>query len=248
MNRKWITLFLFVSVLGYASMSNAELTTIGTANYLGKDCNLIFEGELNGSGLIWLDYTKYSDSWDDQIFWVENLLNFSETQINLNPGYSTTIDLTTGWRLPSVNEDQANMGAGRGWAGPDSTGYHDYEHGYNMTNSEMGHLFYVTLGNLGFFAKDGSNPQPDFGLLETGDFEDLQPNFYWLGTEYSSDTDSTWGFFSTHGQQYTSGKFNSSVAMAVQSGTVSAVPIPGAFIFLGTGLIALVGIRRKNKE
>ena len=47
-------LLLSVSVLLFFGVANANLITIGTANYLGSDYNLIYEDD---QGLVWLDYT-----------------------------------------------------------------------------------------------------------------------------------------------------------------------------------------------
>ena len=75
--------------------------------------------------------------------------------------------------------------------------------GFNITSSEMGHLYYTELGNKGFFATDGTNPQPGWGLSNTGDFQNLNPNpnQYWSGTELATDTINAWFFSFFHGAQ-----------------------------------------------
>ena len=55
--------------------------------------------------------------------------------------YTTDIDWETGWRLPLTQDTTS---------------------GFNVTGSEMGHLFYVSLGNI---ANDS---------LETGVFDNLR--------------------------------------------------------------------------
>jgi len=62
--------------------------------------------------------------------------------------------------------------------------------GSNMPVSEMGHMYYVSLGNLGFCTPDDAAPsgcveQPDCGLSNTGPFSDVQSIFYWSGTEFA---------------------------------------------------------------
>jgi len=50
-------------------VANAALTTIGTATYGSQNYNLIYEGELGGSGLVWLDYTNDFDAVTGQERW-----------------------------------------------------------------------------------------------------------------------------------------------------------------------------------
>jgi hypothetical protein len=122
MKRGWILLVLVV-IMVFSGGASAALTTIGTANYGGNDYNLIYEGELGGSGLVWLDYTRAPDTWQNQLNWASGV--GSSLTVTLTPGYSTNIDWTTGWRLPDS---------------------YDGNWGYNQTTPEMGHLYYVSLG------------------------------------------------------------------------------------------------------
>lgn len=51
------------------------------------------------------------------------------------------------WRLPTTVN------------GPWEFGYDGTTTGgYNITTSEMGYMYYVNLGNLGYYATDGTNP------------------------------------------------------------------------------------------
>jgi len=101
--------------------------------------------------------------------------------------------------------------------------------GSNMPVSEMGHMYYVSLGNLGFCTPDDAAPsgcveQPDCGLSNTGPFSDVQSIFYWSGTEFDSFNAWTFGF-STGGQD-NDGENNSGYAWAVRTGDVSATVVP----------------------
>jgi hypothetical protein len=170
----------------------------------------------------------------------------------LEPGFTASIDWSTGWRLPLVDESKADVGSDiAGWEGPDENGYHNYDYGYNMVNSEMGYLYYEDLGNTGYMATDGSHPQNE-GLHNVGDFEHLNNGEYWSGTEYSPNTDFAWFYIHWWGLQAWNDKPNDdSAAIAVRPGQVSGpgipstVPIPAAVWLIGSGLIGLVGIKRR---
>jgi len=45
--------------------------------------------------------------------------------------------------------------------------------GYNITSSELGYMYYVNLGNIGYGATDGTVPQPGYGLNSTNYFINL---------------------------------------------------------------------------
>jgi hypothetical protein len=54
--------------------------------------------------------------------------------------------------------------------------------GYNIYTSELSHLFYVSLGNVGYYTNDGSINE-NYGLKNTGIFINLLPGTYWTGTD-----------------------------------------------------------------
>jgi hypothetical protein len=231
----------------FSGIANPTLTTIGTATYLGNDYNLIYMDDGPFGPVTWLDYTKEFDTWQTQADWASGL--GADLMVTLDSVHTTDIDWTTGWRLPFVDESQANLSVGFGYEGPDGTGYHDYRYGYNMVNSEMGHLFYESLGNKGRYAKDGTNPQPGWGPENKGEFNDLYAaEYYWSGTEYSPDADGAWYFYFLYGLQRYRGKSSDFYALAVRPGEVSVVPIPGAFWILGSLMLSAFGVRRLNKN
>jgi hypothetical protein len=117
--------------------------------------------------------------------------------------------------------------------------------GYNITSSEMGHLFYTELGNLGTYNTSGVS-QPGYGLMKTGDFANLVNSWYWSGTGYADVSTYAWTFNMDLGYQYDRHKGFDLYGLAVRSGQVSTVPVPGAFWLLGSGLIGLVGLSRKR--
>jgi hypothetical protein len=127
------------------------------------------------------------------------------------------------WRLPSVGENPVI--------------------GYNATGSEMGYLYYTPepngLGNLA--GVDISNKGP---------FINLEYGTYWTNTEYDLDPQNAWTFFFGYGAQSPDRKYltNNYYAWAVHDGDLALVPIPGAVWLLGSGLVGLLGLRKKFKK
>jgi hypothetical protein len=218
-----------LTLLVMTGVVQATLITIGTANYGGMDYKLIYDDDdtgHGGGGLVWLDYTHSGDTWWNQRDWASGL--GASLTVTLDPGY-TDIDLSTGWRLPDT-VDGTIMYGHKG--DPDNDGVYDYTGGYNLANSEMGHLYYAELGNLGWVDTDGNQHQPGWGLTNTGDFDNLIADWYWSGTEYAGDPGLAWGFHLDHGHQGRAEKDSvspslSRYGLAVHSGNVSvALPSP----------------------
>jgi len=121
-----------------------------------------------------------------------------------------------------------------GWRLPETTG--TYCLSYDCTESEMGNLYYNVLGNSsGYLTNAGTFTNIIIGLYEG----------YWTSTE--QDGIYAWDFRMTDGVQLYSGPTSLKYAWAVQSGDVSAVPIPAAAWLFGSGLLGLLAVaRRKN--
>jgi len=234
-------LITIIAILDFTGVASAALSKIGTANYLTIDYNLIYE---DTKGLVWLDYVKASNSWQNQVDWASGL--GGALDVIIDPGYTTTIDWTTGWRLPITDESKAKMSGGFGYEGLNSSGNYNYKYGYNMVNSELGHLYYESLGNLALIGTDGTNPQPDWGLKSTGPFDNLQDIIYWSGTEFSPDTIYSWLFGFYDGRLDGAPKVGPSTfnAIAVRTGEVSAVPVPGTMLLLASGLAGISACRK----
>ncbi len=227
-------LFLMSGITGVA---NATLVTIGTAGYSGSNYNLIWD---NDDDLVWLDYTHALDDWSDQVAWADSLNISGVLEIDLLDGYTvvweTNDEKISSWRLPMTVDGIWEYGYDGTTTG-----------GYNITSSEMGHLFYEELGNLGYYDTSG-NSQSGWGLQNTGDFDNLNASWYWSGTEYENTTDCAWNFFMYHGDQNVYRKYDRGYGLAVRSGQVSAssVPEPGTVFLLGLGLLGFSGLSRRK--
>lgn len=233
MQKRLVSLTAGLALLGMAGMADAALTTIGTATYNGSDYKLIWDNDNNGNSVIWLDYSNTQSNWSAHVSWVAGL--DAALTYHVDPAYEVAWD-DAAWRLPSTVDGPYKYGYDGSTTG-----------GYNITGSEMGHLYYEELGNLGYLDTSG-NSQAGLGLQHTGDFENLVDEFWWWsGTEYANDQVRAWAFYMPHGFQSYLVKSGSGVGLAVRSGQVSAVPVPGAIWLLGSGLTGMAALRRRKK-
>jgi hypothetical protein len=196
--------------------ANADLTVIGTATYQGNEYNLIYEDDQE---LVWLDYSFPNNRWPQQMQTISALNDPGVLTLSLNPDIK--VSWKGDWRLPATLD------------GPRKNGYDgSTTAGFNIATSEMGHLFYTSLGNPGYYDTKG-NPRPGWGkpkdqqtwgLKNTGPFENLRHDNYWSSTEYGAYPEQhAWDFNTYFGAQDCEsfkGSYSFS-GLAVRSGKVA---------------------------
>lgn len=147
------------------------------------------------------------------------------------------------WRLPDVKPvNGSSFQYGYSVAGTT-------DRSYNITSpqSEMAHLYHVTLGNKSYSDTAG-NVQSGWGLSNTGPFSNVQSGNYWSGVEYAPYTNFAWSFNTFNGRQGDGLKNNALYAWAVRPGDVAApVPEPQTIALALAGLaVAGVAARRRR--
>jgi len=130
-------------------------------------------------------------TWDQADAWVATL--------NSGSGFANL----KGWRLPVTTQPDATCS----YQITPGNGLSLQGYGQNCTGSEMGYLYYISLGN----AVGGL-------MTNSGPFTNIQGNDYWSGTEYAPNSETAWFFFFFNGFQNYTNKANSFYAWAVRPG------------------------------
>lgn len=166
-----------------------------------------------------------------------------------NLSFTDGVKVYDNWRLPTV-EPVNGISFNYTYMKDGSTDY-----GYNIISpqSEMAHLYYVTLGNPGFMTPAGVVSGCYVNITNTcldnaGPFSNLQTgNFYWSGSVYATYQNYAWYFYFSSGIQDLNYQTGSVYAMAVSPGDVAAVPEADTWVMLlvGLGLVGCVTGRRR---
>jgi len=219
------TVFIMTIIILSGIITLAESTLIdrgGGLIYCDTLDITLLQNANYGAGSIYDDGTGYAPSttdgkmtWNNAMAWADNLTYYD----------SVRDVIWDDWRLPSaLNQDGS---------GPDS--------GFNVTGSEMGHIYYTELGNI------AGGP-----LTNIGDFDNVVLWSYWTSTpgpDWPSGWETAYRFYIEDGHQFTDAKVYVNCAWAVRDGDVGPAPVPepSALLLLFTGLIGLVGIKKKFK-
>jgi hypothetical protein len=148
----------------------------------------------------------------------------------------------TGWRLPDVKPvNGVSFNYSSSLDGSTDLGF-----GITSTQSELAHMYYVTLGNKAYYSPDG-NEQPGGGLTNTGPFSNYgAASDFWFGVGFQSPSCCAWVFVTNTGRQYYNGTDHGLYAWAVHSGDVAAVPEPQTYAMALVGLAALLVTRKRR--
>lgn len=217
----------FLVLTACAGMANADLTTIGTAtlSYTGDtEYKLLWDRDQN---LVWLDYTKSGTGLSNMKMWAHALTSSNLLTTHLYDNYNVTWT-DENWRTPS--------------AGPSPS---TKSEGLNKSSSEIGRLFYDVLGfQLSVDENDRLIPLTE-AQLNSKEFDNLTTRGYW--TDDGVPGYDSWYFNMPYGSLGGASEIAEMTGIAVRGAqVVSAVPVPAAIWLLGSGLVGLMGIRRKQ--
>ena len=211
-----------------------------------------------------LDGNGQTDAFYDTVLNITWLRNANANgPMNWNQANTWANNLTFGgytdWRLPTM-VDTGLPGAVFSETNPGTyAGGTDYSYNVQTTStvgnvttvySEMASLYYDTQSNKAYCTPGIAicTEQAGWGLINTGDFIDLQPYYYWSGLGYAPDPADAWGFDFTLGGQDFYFKDNEFFAMAVRPGDVTAtsVPEPGTLVLAVAALVGLGMVRKQR--
>lgn len=213
-------LYLVVVLLGWTGSAHATLIVVGDSDEMVYDTDL---------DVTWLRDVMHART-----------SGFNSGQMHHSEAVQWVSGLNVGglteWRLP--NSIQPDLGC--------INQINSIGQGINCTRSELGHLFYIELGNNPFFI--GCVRGVDCGPANTGPFQNIAleftnnpPDIYWSNV-------GTFNFgngVQTHGINLADNFFR---ALAVHNGgsQLVKVPEPSTIALFATGLFGLGFVRKRQ--
>jgi hypothetical protein len=210
------------NLLALALLAGAAVTGTAQAALFDRGNGLIYDTDLN---VTWLANANLAAS---NTFGVAGIGGDGRMTWDTANSWIASMDSTnylgySDWRLPTTPNLVSSIGT-------------------NQTSSELGHLFYSELGGTsGVSIADSHNK--NYSL-----FTNVGSSLvFWSGTEYAGDpTARAWFFTAVIGYQNHNTKDTLFYAWAVRPGDVSAVPVPGAVWLFGSGLLGLLGFKKRK--
>ena len=209
----------------FAGFAAAAVLAANThAALIDRGNGLIYDNVLDVTWLIDANYAGTTSGTDGTLYWGEALSWADELEY---AGYSD-------WRLPTANLI--------GLSDFSTDGSTDY--GYNVTRSELGHLFYVDLQNVSNNGGAVNATCTDALTGQSKSFLNLGDESFWFSDPgvYTG-----WLFNNRNGLQYGDEQGDArAYAFAVRDGDVAAVPVPSSVWLLSSALFGLAGIARRK--
>ena len=225
------------------------LPAVSSAALVDRGGGLIYDDILDVTWLKDANYAKTSGYDTDGLF---NWSSAKAWASNLNYYDSVRQVSYDDWRLPSVAPIGNSFVYLIGYNGLSDRGY-----GITSPNSELAHLWSVSLGNIGHCGPasdantDGCVPQNGGGLQNSGPFANLQDYLYWSGSDYNPAVPDYWGwvFHAQGGWQDGLRDYNEIYAWAVRDGDVAAsgqTPEPSTTALLFAAIAGLFASHRRQ--
>lgn len=192
----------------------------------GMDSNgnqLFYDSQKN---ITWYDYSDGhgTSSYENELQWVSTLVvHVGSTQI-------------TNWRLPTST------------AGASTYGYDgSTTAGFNITSSEMGNLYYISLGKIGAYDTSGNYRDPANWLnADYLPFKNIMPGMYFTSTPDLRQLDVPYFFYFYSGYQFAPNSPYGAYAIAVHDGDISSIPEPTHSVLFLAGFITLLVARNRR--
>ncbi len=244
-----------VGLLGM-SVAQASLMSVGTGLVYDNVANVTWSSDANLLGTMEAANPNLISQIITAVPTVHDTPNFFDTPANSGNYNLTSSDFFGAGYADWFGQmafmgylNGLNGGAGylghNGWMLP--TTYDQTCRGYNCTNSMLGELFYTGLGGTAGQSITTSH-NANFNL-----FTNVQNDWYWSGTGYTSGLSLAWGFGTVNGNQNVGRKYYSNYSWAALSGNFAAVQTPGAAVpepadlaLFGVGLLGLMAGRRRG--